>query len=238
MSGQDALDAVSMVVSPDWIEKVPTHQPAWLFFLLFILLGIFAWIRIYYGSILMQTLQASVNFQVATRIFMDNSLLQKQLDNFLYIFYFLSTGFLLYVAETRFRLFPYGMTGVKLLPFNLLLLTGLFFARILLVNLAGLLFNKMRIFREYLYNAYIFNKLLGVTLLPLLLFVLYTTGVIGKVFQWATIMAVFVILIMRLARGIIFSFRKDISIFYMFLYLCALELVPLVLLYKWLEGIL
>jgi hypothetical protein len=238
MSGQDARNAVSMVVSIDWTEKIPVHQPAWLFFLLFILLGIFAWIRIYYGSILEQTLQASVNFQVATRMFMDNSLLQKQLDNFLYLFYLLSTGFLVYIAETRFQFFPYGITGVPLLLFNLLLLAGLFFTRILLVNLAGLLFNRIRIFREYLYNAYIFNKLLGVTLLPLLLFIVYTTGVIGKVFQWATVTAVSVILIMRLIRGIVYSFKKDISIFYMFLYLCALEIVPLALLYKWLEGVL
>ena len=32
--------------------------------------------------------------------------------------------------------------------------------------------------------------------------------------------------------------KKDISIFYMFLYLCALEISPLVLLYRWLEGML
>jgi hypothetical protein len=46
------------------------------------------------------------------------------------------------------------------------------------------------------------------------------------------------IFLMRLVRGAIFSFKKDVLIFYMFLYLCALEIAPLVLLYRWLEGVL
>jgi hypothetical protein len=238
MSGQDAIISGNVAESLDWIPRIPFHQPAWLFIFLFILLGSLAWIRIYYGNILTQTLQASANFQIAARMFNDNSLLQRQLDNILYFLYFLSAGFLAYVVENRFQLFPYGITGIILYFFNLAVLGGLFFLRVVLVNLAGLLFNRIRIFREYLYNAFIFNKLLGVIMLPLLLFVFYTTGPVKEIFHWFTFGIVFVILIMRMIRGVIFSIKKDVSIFYMFLYLCALEIVPLALLYKWVEGIL
>lgn len=238
MSGQDPVLTVIAAGGLDWIQRVPIHQPAWLFIFLFVLLGSFAWIRLYYGNILTQTLQASSNFQVATRMFNDNSMLQRQLDNVLYLLYFLSTTCLVYLVEIRYRLFPYGITGIRLYFFNLSLLAGLFFVRVILVNLAGFLFNRIRIFREYLYNAFIFNKLIGVVVLPLLLFVVYTTGPVKEIFHWFTLGVVFVILIMRIIRGVIFSFKKDVSIFYMILYLCALELVPLALLYKWIEGIL
>lgn len=238
MSGQDYLNPETMAESLVWIEKVHMQQPAWLFISLFLLLGVFAWIRIYYGNILMDTIQASTNFQVTSRMFEDNSLLQNQLDNILYLFYFLSTGLLLYVAENRFNLFPYELTGVKLYLFNLALLAGVFLARVVLLNLAGFLFNRTRIFREYLYNSFIFNKLMGIVILPLLLFLVYTTGIIREVFQWATIITVSAIYMMRIMRGFIFSFKKDVSIFYMFLYLCALEIVPLAILFRWLEGIL
>ena len=157
MSGQDPVNASAVTASLEWIEKIQLHQPGWLFLFLFILLGLFAWIRTYYGNILMQTLQASASFQVASRMFMDNSLLQKQLDNVLYGLYFLSAGLLLYIAEIRFKLFPYGITGAWLYLFNLGLLTGIFLGRIVMVNLAGLMFNKLRIFREYLYNIFIFQ---------------------------------------------------------------------------------
>jgi hypothetical protein len=238
MSGQETVTPAAMVLEMEWIDKVQVHQPAWIFLSLFLLLGVFAWIRAYYGNILVQTLQASANFQVASRIFMDNSLLQKQLDNLLDGFYIFSTGFMLYLVENRFGLYPYSIEGLPLYLLNLAVLAGILLTRIILLNFAGFLFNRTRLFREYLYNTFIFNKLLGVSLLPMLLFTTFTTGVIQEVFIWLTISVTVTVIVMRLTRGIIFSLRKGVSLFYMFLYLCALEIVPLTLLYKWLGGIL
>jgi hypothetical protein len=113
-----------------------------------------------------------------------------------------------------------------------------FFGRIVLLNLSGFLFNRLKMFREYLYNAYIFNKLLGIAILPLLLFMVYTKGIVQEVFHWAALVTITLVVLMRIIRGIVFSFKRDVLIFYMFLYLCALEILPLALLYKWLEGIL
>jgi magnesium-transporting ATPase (P-type) len=67
---------------------------------------------------------------------------------------------------------------------------------------------------------------------------MYTQGIVQQIFTWISFGTLGVILVMRIIRGVAFSFKKDISIFYMFLYLCALELAPLVLLYRWLEGVL
>lgn len=228
------ISAESMV----WADKIQVYHPAWLFITLFVLLGFYAWIRIYYGSILMQTFQASVSFQVASRMFKDNSVLQKQLDNVLSVFYLLSTGLILYVAEIRFGFEPYGVTGISLFLLNLAFLFLLFVARVVVINMAGFLFDTIRIYQEYLYNMFIYNKLIGLSILPLLLFVVYTNGILQEIFLWIAMAAGLVILIMRLIRAAFFSFKKDVSIFYMFLYLCALEIVPLALLYRWLEGIL
>ena len=221
-----------------WTEKVQVHHPAWMFITLFVLLGYLAGIRIYYGSILLPTLESSVSFQVAVRIFKDSSGLQKQQDNLLYTFYIFSAGLVVYLAEIRFGLEPYGLSGGLLYLFNLALVTSLFLGRLVLMNVAGFLFNKIDIFREFLYNTFIFNKVIAILLLPLSLFVFYTDGILMEVFQWIAFGAVFLILILRLIRGFVFSFKRGVSIFYMFLYLCALEMAPLILLYRWLEGIL
>jgi hypothetical protein len=218
--------------------RATVHHPTWYFIYLFLLLGFFAWIRMYYSSILTQTVQAAVNFQVANRIFNDNSLLQNQLDRILYLFYFLSMGFLLYYVELRVELTPYGLYGGWLFLFNLALLTGVFLGRLLLLNIAGIVFNRTRILREYLYNIFIFNKLTGIAILPLIFLLVYTRGVLQELFFWLTLITVCCIFLMRLIRGVVFSYRKEVLIFYLFLYLCALEIAPLVLLYRWLEGIL
>ncbi len=220
------------------MEKAPGFHPAWLFLYLFILFGFFAWVRMSYSNIMSQTVQASINFQVAVRMFKDKSVLQNQLDNILYVIYFLTVACLLFFLEERRGLQPYGLRGGTLYLFNLALLAGVFIGRIFLVNMLGSLFNQMELFREYLYHLFIFNKLMGLVILPMLLFVIYTKGIFQDVVIWATLGVVGVILVMRIIRGIAFSLKKDISIFYMFLYLCALEIVPLALLYRWLEGVL
>ena len=220
------------------IEKIQTYPPTWYFIYLFILIGLFAWIRLYYGNILTQTVQASTNFQVANRMFQDNSLLQKQLDAALYLFYFLSIAFLLYNIELRVDRNPYELQGGLLFLFNFTLLAGIFLGRVVLINIAGILFNRVKIFREYLYNIFIFNKLSGLTVLPLMFLMVYTKGALQELFFWITIFILFCITVMRLIRGVVFSYRKEVSVFYLFLYLCALEIAPLVLLYRWLEGVL
>ncbi len=220
------------------ILRTITHPPTWYFIYLFLLAGFFAWIRMYYGNILVQTLQASVNFQVATRMFNDNSLLQNQLDRILYLFYFFNMGFLLYYVELRLEYIPYNFHGGWLFLFNLGLLAGIFLGRLILLNLAGILFNQLGLLREYLYNIFIFNRLTGVVLLPLMCLLVYTRGMLQEFIFWITLAVVLGIFLMRLLRGVVFSYRKEVLIFYMFLYLCALEIAPLVLLYRWLEGIL
>jgi len=220
----------------EWIEHVPAHEPAWIFVSMLLLLGFLAWIRIYYRNILTETLQASSNFQVASRMFNDNSLLQRQLDNALYLFYFLSAGIFLYMTEKKFQWEPYGLNGFRLYAFNVLLLSGVFLLRVVVINLCGYVFNRLSIFREYIYNTFIFNKLIGLAVLPVMLFAFYARGWMGEIFEWLGIALVMVLIIMRIIRGLVLSFRKGISIFYMFLYLCALEIAPLILLYRWLEG--
>jgi len=218
--------------------KAAFHPPTWYFIYLFLLAGFFAWIRVYYGNIIVHTFQASVNFQVASRMFQDNSLLQNQLDRILYLFYFLSMGFLLYDLEIRLKMVPYGLHGWGLFFFNLGLLVGVFLGRLLMLNLAGVIFNRLGMLREYLYNIFIFNKLTGLAVLPLVFLLVYTRGLLQDLIFWLTLAVVFGIFLMRLYRGVVFSYKKEVLIFYMFLYLCALEIAPLVLLYRWLEGIL
>ena len=239
-NGQDILlkQGVAGVTDAgmDWVQRMPPEHPAWFFVWVLILLSFFAWIRSYYGNTLLGTLQAALNYQASGRMFLDNSVLQRQLDSILYLFYILSTGFALFAFENRFQRYPFELEGIKLYLFNIGLLASLFFIRVLLLNLSGFLFNRLRIFREYLYNINLYNRLLGIVLLPTFLFAFYTKGILRDVVFWTIGGLILVVIIMRIVRGLVFSFKKDISIFYMFLYLCALEIVPLALLYKWLQG--
>ena len=220
------------------VEKTRIHEPTWYFIYLFILLGIYAWINIYYGNVITQIFQSSTNFRAANRMFKNTGQLQNQLDLILYLYYFLSMGFLLYFLEQKVQIFPYDLRGGLLLLFNIAILAGIFFGRVVIHTVAGLLFRSKKIVREYLYNMFVFSKLMGLAVLPLTFLLVYTRGVLHQALFWISILLILGILILRLIRGLQFSYKKEVLIFYMFLYLCALEIAPLVLLYRWLKGIL
>ncbi len=220
------------------VERVADHAPFWHFLFLFILLASFAWILRQYGQILHQTVTASLNFQVSSRMFNDNSQLQVQLDTVLYGLYLFSFSFFLFLLEERNEFRPYGLRGGSLYLFNLALLSGILLFRWIIINMAGYLFGRTRLYREYLYNALIYNKVIGISVIPALIFLAYTRGALQQILGLMAIALIMSIYIARIIRGIAFSIKKDISILYLILYICALEIVPLLLLYRWLEGIL
>lgn len=223
---------------PSFVEKAQIHEPTWYFIYLFILLGIYAWTSIYYGNVFVQTFQASINFKLTSRLFKSNNLLQTQLDRIQYVFYVLSLAFMLYFLELRYEIRPYELQNGLLFLFNMALLALLFLGRIVLHNIAGFLFNQLKIVREYLYNIFVFNKLSGLVVLPLMFLMVYTRGLMQDIVIWTSYCILLAIFLLRLIRGMVFSYRKDVLSFYMFLYLCALEIAPIVLIYRWLEGIL
>ncbi|MEZ5070028.1 MAG: DUF4271 domain-containing protein [Bacteroidales bacterium] len=218
------------------VPREAMHHAVWFFIYLFVLLGFFAWIRQFYGNILIQTVQSTTNYQVAAKMFKNNSLLQLQLDNILYALYLFSTSLLLFHVERRYGIYPYGLRKLALFSFDVALLTGIFFARMTLVNAVGLVFDRLSLLREYLYHSFVFNKITGIALLPLMVFMLYTRGWFGDFAHWISALVLAGILVLRVVRGVVYSFKKEVSIFMMFLYLCALEIAPLLLLYRWLEG--
>jgi len=232
--GEPGLSGTGLQIA----DKIQIHEPVWYFIYLFILLAIYAWINVYYGNVLVQTFRASINFKLANKMFNSSSQVQSQLDTTLYLFYFLSLAFMLYYVEIRINRFPYDFRGGLLFLFNLGFLALLFFGRIVIHNIAGFLFNRVKIIREYLYNMFIFNKLTGLVAPPLIFLMVYTRGALQDIVFWTSIIVLSGIFLLRVIRGIIYSYQKDVLNFYMFLYLCALEIVPVVLLYRWLEGIL
>jgi hypothetical protein len=220
------------------MDRIPLHHPTWYFLFLFILVASFAWTRKHYGTMLQQMVMASVNFQISSRMFKDNSQLQIQLDTILYVVYLFSFAFMLLLIQELAGLAPYGLQNFLLFLFNLGILTGFLMFRLVSVTLTGYLFNRVQLYREHLYNEFIYNKLLGVGAIPVMILLSYTEGWLQQLTFWIAIVLIICVFAARLTRGVIFSLKKDISIFYMFLYLCALEIVPLLLLYRWLKGIL
>lgn len=203
------------------------------FFFLLTLFIAYALARLFLGQLLTNTFSATIQYNKAIKIINDNSLLQKQIDQVLLGFYFFSFSFFLMQLQNITGWIPYDLHGIRLFLFNLIVLFFVFLLRYLLLNIVGIVFDQRKLFYEYLNHGYFYNKLAGIVLLPLNFLLIFTEGYIYEIIYYITLFALLLILLFKVLRGIIFSVKYSILNFYLFMYLCALEIVPLLLLYKW-----
>lgn len=231
LSGETLLQPQSFSGDPGFL--VQNVSVAWHFYFLVSLLIIYAVARAFLGQLLNNTFNAAVRYNTAVAMYKDNSQLQRQLDTVLYGFYFVSMGFFMMLTARYFNLFPYGLRDAELFGFFTALIIVVFYLRIIIVNIVGHVFFSLKLFREYLYHGFIYNKLMGILALPLGIAMVYTTGKLHDTVVWTSLGIMGIMLIMKMYRGILFSQKNRVLNIYLFLYLCALEIVPMLLLYKW-----
>ncbi len=85
---------------------------------------------------------------------------------------------------------------------------------------------------EYIFTMFLINKALGMILLPLVVLAAYIQGQAVDLLLWAGIAIFFLLFLYRLWRGGSIGVSYNVAPFYLFLYLCTLEILPLVVIAK------
>ena len=94
-------------------------------------------------------------------------------------------------------------------------------------------FSNQRKFICDLYDSSsLYTRCLGFLLLPLVFLISYSTGNLPFIFIYFSILLFFIFLIYRVIRMTRLFIGSGFSIFYFILYLCALEIAPLLLAYR------
>jgi hypothetical protein len=105
--------------------------------------------------------------------------------------------------------------------------------KIFVIWLISVTFKNPDTAREYIQNILIYNLVLGILLLPLLLLMIYTYH---EIFLYLAAGIAAIILGLRFIRGIAIGLSDPkFSLFHLFLYLCTLEILPLVFVAKFLS---
>ena len=119
------------------------------------------------------------------------------------------------------------------------ILALIYVGKFVLLKFTGWVFNLTKATDTYIFIVFLVNKMLGMLLLPFLVLIAFYNGQPQQVFVTLSLILVVVLFAYRF----IFSFgpiRAEIKVnpFHFFLYLCAFEIAPLLLIYKVLLSIL
>jgi hypothetical protein len=90
---------------------------------------------------------------------------------------------------------------------------------------------------EYEYSVFLTNRMLGLVLLPIALFVVYFPIYQAKALIGISIFLVFAMLCYRIIRSVLTAIESGVTPFYILFYICTLEILPSALGIKWLVTI-
>lgn len=232
-AGQSSRFARSLV-KPVSIRPEQRNLETYDWFLgLFLLLAIlFIWIRVYYSKFFASLASALISFQISAKLFRGKNILIQRVSIVLDFIYIMVIS--LFILELTVE---FGITGQGMNRFNLLLLflniVILYtLARIFILWLTGYLFMVQSLTAEYIHNTFMINKGMGIALFPVVIMAHYFPGKLVPVVLAIGGFIFLTAFIFKGIRGYQIIIRKDVLLFYLILYLCTLEILPLLLGYK------
>jgi len=104
-------------------------------------------------------------------------------------------------------------------------------------TLTGRISNEEDTFREYMVGIYHTYRAAGIIFLLICLNVLYTTFLPSGVWFYIGIAVATTLYIIRIIRLFLIFLIRHVSILYLILYLCALEILPVVIIVKYVTGL-
>jgi len=115
----------------------------------------------------------------------------------------------------------------------MLLLGAIYLVKFLVLKFIGWVFSIARATDIYIFIVFLVNKMLGIFLLPFLIIITFSGPGIREIFITVSLAMVFVLWSYRVLAAYR-PIRNEIKLtpFYFFLYLCAFEIAPLLLIYK------
>ncbi len=127
----------------------------------------------------------------------------------------------------------------SLLPFNNLygyvvaLLVFIYLGKYIFVSFAGWVFNNRVVAGSYTFLVLMVNRILGILLIPFTIFLAFAEDEYTKIVFTLSIILVLLLLLYRYFMSFA-SLRNDLKLnaFHFFLYLCSVEILPMLLLYK------
>jgi Domain of unknown function (DUF4271) len=120
-----------------------------------------------------------------------------------------------------------------ILAIIIFILTVRHFVCIIIGNMSS----EKELFREYLICIYRTYRLAGLFLLFLTVLILYTTFIPVNILFYTGFSLVALAYFVRALRLFLIFINRHVSIFYLILYLCALEILPVVIIVKYATGL-
>ncbi|HEY0298668.1 MAG TPA: DUF4271 domain-containing protein [Arachidicoccus sp.] len=126
-------------------------------------------------------------------------------------------------VENDWKYWLFGATAI----------TVIYLVKYTVIKISGWVFNAVAAASTYNYVVFSINKILGIILIPIIILATYgSSGIVSMIYSASSIVVVALLAYRYIASFILMRGNLRVSTFHFFLYLCAIEILPLLILYK------
>jgi hypothetical protein len=212
-------------------REINYNNGDWLTAILFLVLVLLASVSAGFSKYISSLFQSLINYPTAFRMYREKnySILHGafRLEVLFYIVFSIFVFQIILFAsddKTFFNLPFYGKTFAVVVIY--------FWAKKMAYQALGSIFIDAADTSEFLFNMDNFNRGAGIILFPIVALIAYFPAENPAFAVFLGVLTAGVFYAMLLKRGISILLKKQFPIFYLFLYLCTLEILPLLLIYK------
>ncbi len=216
---------------PQTIEKI---IPDWFTIIILILLVAVTLLKVFYSKIFFQIFKAFVNNNTANQIVRDENLLVQRASILLSVIGYVVLALFAYKVSQHFNYQnQYMGKGFAKFLFIAIFIGMTYSIKMISLKMFGVLFNYEKPVASYIFNLFLINNVLGIVILPLLILLTYSNPQYSNYILYFSVGIILLFLMYRLLKGIlIWTSINRYNLFYLFLYICALEIAPLLIIFK------
>jgi len=211
--------------------EIQKFQPDWIlgiFLFGFILL---AWTNFFYFNRMKQIILAPLSKRFINQLIRDGNLFKERISVTLATIYILSFSLLLYQIDQLILKLPlWNIRGILIYLSIVGSLIVFWLVKIGLIRLLGTIFKTSGTTHYYLLNLLVFSIIDGLVLLPLLVGIVYLKSIF---LLYITLIFCIFLFLFRFLRGFFIGLTlTKFSYLFLFVYLCSLEILPLLMVIK------
>ncbi len=189
------------------------------------------WTKIRFGKLLNETLTGMWNYKNAFSLFRNRSSLYQQTSFLLFLNFLLSGGLFIYLSLKTSHVEICDRENAPLLIyFRILLgLAGLYLYLYIVIRLTGFFSLSREVMSEFSHFTILFFHNAGVYLFPLNVLIPYINKEVAPWLIYTGFSLIAGLYVLRMVKGVFIFMKERFSLFFLFLYLCALEILPVLI---------
>ena len=204
----------------------------WPSIILFLVFSVYVYIKIADPKKIAKIFISIFSLQTSKQLLREDYKLNKRVSIFLSFSFILIISFLVYLTNDYFGLILQNFNPVYQYLFFILSTTCVFFVKILVVLSLSFITSTAEIGKEYIFNVFLFCQVLGIISFPFVVLMQFSRYP-KEWFLYPILIICGCLYSLRLYRGLTISvLEQSVGFLYIILYLCALEILPFLILVK------